>query len=55
MNGQSDIESIQLGAIVLVEPIVMPEEQAKVACDPQGQSSADKDVYAQGRLQGELG
>jgi hypothetical protein len=55
MERQAGVESIQLGAIVLVEPTVMPEEQAKVARKPQGQASADKDVYAECGLHRELG
>jgi hypothetical protein len=55
MERQAGVESIQFGAIVLVEPIVMPEEQAKVACEPQGQASADRDVDAEGGLHRELG
>ena len=54
MERQTSVESIQLGAIVRVEPTLMPEEQAKVACDPQSHVSADKDVYADASLHGEL-
>jgi hypothetical protein len=54
MEYQAGVESIESGAVVPIEPLVMPEEQAKVTCDPHGEMSADKHVYTEARLHGEV-
>jgi hypothetical protein len=55
MEYQASVESIECGAVVPIEPLVMPEEQAKVTCDPHGEMSAQEHVYAEAGLQGEVG
>jgi hypothetical protein len=55
MEYQASVESIECGAVVPVEPLVMPEEQAKVTCDPHGEISAQENVYPEARLKGEAG